>query len=71
MPDAQEFSIKVHSEDPKKKEKPGEEPDKAEGSSKLLDSKKKKEDEKEGEGEELVCYIFARSIWDWVAYGLS
>ncbi|KXN85575.1 26S proteasome regulatory subunit rpn-1 [Leucoagaricus sp. SymC.cos] len=52
MTKAQEFSIKVQSEDPKKKEKPGEGADKAEGSSKLLGSNKK-EDGKEGEGEEL------------------
>jgi len=51
MAKAQEFSIKTPSEDPKKKEG---EPDKAEGSSKLLKSKKT-EDGKEGEGEELVC----------------
>lgn len=56
MTKAQEFTIKVHSEDPKKKEKPGEESDKLEGSSKLLGSNKK-EDGKEGEGEELVGCI--------------
>jgi len=55
MGKAQEFSIKAPSEDPKKNEKPGEEPDKAEGSSKLLGTKKI-EDGKEGEGEELVCF---------------
>lgn len=58
MSKPQEFTIQVPSEDPKKKEKPGEEPDKLEGSSRLLGSTKK-EDGKEGEGEELVCYNLA------------
>lgn len=61
MGKAQEFSIKTPSEDPKKKEKPGEEPDKAEGSSKLLGTRKI-EDGKEGEGEELVCPPVACAI---------
>ena len=61
MGKAQEFSIKAPSEDPKKNEKPGEEPDKAEGSSKLLGTKKI-EDGKEGEGEELVCFPVAHGI---------
>jgi 26S proteasome regulatory subunit N1 len=53
MTKAQEFSIKVPSDDPKKKEKPGDEPDKQEGSSKLLDST----NAKEGEGEDLVSCL--------------
>ncbi len=57
MTKAQEFTIKVPSEDPKKKEKPGEEPDKFEGSSKTLGSTKQ-EDGKAGEGEELVRRTF-------------
>jgi len=61
MGKTQEFSIKAPSEDPKKNEKPGEEPDKAEGSSKLLGTKKI-EDGKEGEGEELVCFPVAHGI---------
>lgn len=53
MTKAQEFSINVQSDDPKKKEKPGDEPDKQEGSSKLLGST----NAKEGEGEDLVrCF---------------
>jgi hypothetical protein len=56
MTKAQEFSIKVHSDDPKKKDKPGDEPDKQEGSSKLPDST----NTKEGEGEDLVsCFLIA------------
>jgi len=50
MSKPQEFSIKVQSEDPKKKEKPEDKPD-LEGSSKLLKDDKKKDGE---EGEELV-----------------
>ncbi|RXW17645.1 hypothetical protein EST38_g8208 [Candolleomyces aberdarensis] len=46
MSKPQEFEIKVHSEDPEKKEKPDDKPN-LEGSSKLL------KDAKEGEGEEL------------------
>jgi len=46
MSKPQEFSIKVQSEDPKKKEKPDDKPS-LEGSSKLLK-------DKEQEGEELV-----------------
>ncbi|KAF9561442.1 26S proteasome regulatory complex, non-ATPase subcomplex, Rpn1 subunit [Agrocybe pediades] len=49
MSKPQEFSIKVQSEDPKKKEKPDDKPD-LEGSSKLLKDDKKKDGE---EGEEL------------------
>lgn len=50
MSKAQEFTIKVHSEDPKKKEKPDDKPD-FEGSSRLLKDDPKKDGE---EGEELV-----------------
>ncbi|KAF8886531.1 26S proteasome regulatory complex non-ATPase subcomplex Rpn1 subunit [Infundibulicybe gibba] len=54
MPQATEFSIKVQSEDPKKKKEDPSEKDKEEGSSKLLkDSKDAKDDGKDGEGEEL------------------
>jgi len=52
MSKPQEFSIKVQSEDPKKKDKPeGTKPDPPVSS----DVKK---DGKEGEGEELVCLYF-------------
>lgn len=56
MTKAQEFEIKVQSEDPKKKEKPEEnEKDKAEGSSKLL--KDVKSDSKEDDSDEMVRLI--------------
>jgi len=56
MTKAQEFTIKVQSEDPKKKEKPESDKPDFEGSSKLLKDGQK--DAKEGEeGEELVRYF--------------
>lgn len=61
MTKAQEFTIKVPSEDPKKKEKPGEDADKLEGSSKTLPPTKQ-EDGKAGEGEELVRRCFCSEI---------
>lgn len=50
MPQPQDFTIKVPSEDPKKKEKP-DEPDKVDGAS------KPPKDGKEGDAEELVSAL--------------
>lgn len=63
MTKAQEFTIKVQSEDPKKKEKPENDKPDSEGSSKLLKDAKK--DAKEGEeGEELVrCFLELESLY--------
>lgn len=59
MPEATDFSIKVTSDDPKKKE----EPSKEEGSSKLATSAKNgKQDEKEGEGDELVRFLHVEML---------
>jgi 26S proteasome regulatory subunit N1 len=55
MTKAQEFTTKVQSEDPKKKEKPESDKPDFEGSKFFIDGKK---DAKEGEeGEELVRYF--------------
>jgi len=58
MPEPTEFSIKVTSDDPKKKKEQSEDNAK-EGASKLL--KDVKEGDKDGEGEELVRTIFIAS----------
>lgn len=70
MPEATDFSIKVPSEDPKKKDVKDSEKDKEEGSSRLLKDDKKT-DGKEGEGEELVCVpcVFVEVFVDIIPVG--
>lgn len=63
MPESTEFSIKVTSEDPKKKEEPEKDKDKEEGSSNLLKDVDKKDKDGDGDDELVRRFIFIWANW--------